>query len=517
MDGTASDGIRLSLADELSDLYLYDLRGNQREGDWRAEGEKVFGEGSQTGAAVLIAVKRRRPGVPCQIHYISVPDQQTRAEKLAGIAQATLGSLEWRLLKPNPSGDWLTQRGSTFVTFLPIGDEPMAHFFIHSQGVTTSRDAWTVNYSRPNLRANINQLVKYYNEQTLQAHGDAQLLGRDSRRISWSRALTKKALAGRLLEVEGDALRTTLYTPFNKKNLYLSSSLNEYVTKEPEYFPTSNHPNLGFYVTGLGSGKPFAVLASDCIVDVALWGSGTGQHYCRWTYVKASDAEQSSLLEAAPSQTDVDERGYRRVDNITDAILAVYREQFGPQVTKDDVFYYVYGVLHSEQYRTTFAADLKRMLPRIPLAATAADFDRFVVAGRALADLHVNYETVEPYPLHEPTVAGIDPWELYRVEKLRWADKTTKKALVFNRHITLGDIPVDAHRYMLGSRSALEWLIDRYQVKIDKPSGIVNDPNDWGREHGDPRYIIDLIKRVTRVSVETMKIVDNLPELDLEA
>jgi len=162
-----------------------------------------------------------------------------------------------------------------------------------------------------------------------------------------------------------------------------------------------------------------------------------------------------------------------------------------------------------------FAADLKRMLPRIPLAAKTSDFNAFAEAGRRLADLHVNYETVEPYPLHEQAPLHGDPWEVNRVLKMRWADKTTKKALICNGHITLGDIPADAHRYMLGSRSALEWLIDRYQIKTDKPSGIVNDPNDWCREHNDPRYIADLVKRVTRVSVDTMKIVDALPELPL--
>lgn len=217
--------------------------------------------------------------------------------------------------------------------------------------------------------------------------------------------------------------------------------------------------------------------------------------------------DQHSLIAEFP------DRG--RMDNVTDKILEVYREKFGTQVSTDDVFFYVYGVLHSEQYRTTFAADLKRMLPRIPLAGSTADFEAFAEAGRRLSDLHVGYESVDPYPLHEPTVAFGDPFENFRVTKMRWADKTTKKAIVYNQHLTLGDIPADAHRYMLGSRSALEWLIDRYQVKTDKASGIVNDPNDWCREHNDARYIVDLVKRVTRVSVDTMAIVDSLPELPL--
>jgi predicted helicase len=133
-------------------------------------------------------------------------------------------------------------------------------------------------------------------------------------------------------------------------------------------------------------------------------------------------------------------------NNITDSILALYQVKFGPQVTKDEIFYYTYGLLHSEQYRTTFAADLKRMLPRIPLAASTSDFDAFVEAGRHLADLHVNYETVQPYPLAEQTPFVTDPWQTYRVEKMRWADKTTKKAIIYNSHVTLGDIPAEANR-----------------------------------------------------------------------
>ena len=246
-----------------------------------------------------------------------------------------------------------------------------------------------------------------------------------------------------------------------------------------------------------------------------VFGAGNpGPSFPRWTYEKVS--ADDGLF--AASSGEVDEYGYRRVDNITDEILAVYREKFEPQVSKDDIFHYVYGVLHSQQYREVFAADLKRMLPRIPLAASSADFQAFVDAGRTLADLHVNYETVDPYPLHEFThPLDVDEWELYRVTKMRWEDKTTRKAIIYNGYLTLSDIPAAVHEYRLGSRSGLEWLIDRYQVKTDKASGIVNDPNDWCREHDDPRYIVDLVKRVTRVSVETMDIVRSLPELPISS
>jgi predicted helicase len=184
-------------------------------------------------------------------------------------------------------------------------------------------------------------------------------------------------------------------------------------------------------------------------------------------------------------------------------------------------FYYVYGLLHSPQYRSRFAADLKKMLPRIPAATYREQFDAFTHAGRRLSDLHLGYETAKPYPLAETvteTVTGTldqSDRDTLRVNKMRFKSKTDHSALIYNSHITLSGIPDDAHRYRLGSRSALEWIIERYQIKTDSNgSGIVNDPNTWCEEHNDPRYIIDLIKRIVTVSITTMSIVEALPELN---
>ena len=211
-------------------------------------------------------------------------------------------------------------------------------------------------------------------------------------------------------------------------------------------------------------------------------------------------------------RAEVDECGYRRVDNITDGILTWYREAVGDQVTKDDIFYYVYGLLHDPAYREKYAADLKKMLPHIPTPESRERFDQFTDTGRNLAELHVNYEAVEPYPLDVQLKSGVKPEdrETWRVEKMKWKSKTDHSAIIYNGKVTVAGIPENAERYMLGSRSALEWLIDRYQVKVDKASCIVNDPNDWCDEHDDPTYIVNLIKQVTTVSVETMKIVDQL-------
>jgi predicted helicase len=254
---------------------------------------------------------------------------------------------------------------------------------------------------------------------------------------------------------------------------------------------------------------PFSVLMIDDIPDLHVTGAGSGgQFFARWIYVRAND---DGTLDFADNH-DADGWGYRRVDNITDAILALYREAVGDGVTKDDIFYYVYGTLHDEDYRTRYAADLKKVLPHIPIPDSADRFTAVTDIGRKLADLHLNYEAAQPYPLHLELRTGADPKDraTWRVEKMRWRSKTDRDAIVYNGKLTITGIPSKAHDYMLGARSALDWIIDRYQVKTDPASGIVNDPNDWCDGHDDPTYIVDLIKKITTVSVETMKLVDQL-------
>jgi predicted helicase len=274
----------------------------------------------------------------------------------------------------------------------------------------------------------------------------------------------------------------------------------------------AGHENIGFYVVGAGSDVPFSAIMLDCLPNLHVTGAGSGgQFFPRWTYERAESPE-SELDYASARAGDIDEYGYRRIDNITDSILKLYRDAIYDHVTKDDIFHYVYGLLHDPYYRKTYAADLKKMLPHIPTQQTRERFEQVADAGRKLADLHVNYESVEPYPLDVQLKPGAEPTEreTWRVDKMKWRSKQDHSAIVYNAKVTIAGIPEDAERYLLGSRSALGWIIDRYQIKTDGPSGIVNDPNDWCEEHDDPTYIVELIKKVTTVSVETMKIVDQL-------
>src|SRR5699024_4758069 len=300
---------------------------------------------------------------------------------------------------------------------------------------------------------------------------------------------------------EENSLTLSTYRPFNKQKVYFNRRLNDMVYLLPSMFPSPEEKNFGFYITGMGSDRPFSTCMVDQIPDLAFWGSSNGQFFSRYTYRETGSGDD--LFSSS------EEPGMERLDNITDAALTDYRQTYGPEVSKDDIFYYVYGLLHSPDYRNQFAADLKKSLPRIPKVTS---FQGVVEAGRELAKLHIGYEGVQPYPLEEKVddSAPDSLEELYRVQKMRFKSKDDRSTIVYNSWVTVSGAPERAYRLQLGARSAIEWIIDRDQVQADKASGIVNDAHDWSE---DPRYIVDLLGRIVTVSLETLDIVEELPSM----
>ena len=523
LDSNTADGMRLSLADEFSDIHVLNLRGNARfAGDQR---KKEGGTGSRATVAVTILVKDTASSGPARIHYTDIGDYLTREDKLAKVAASSSHQgLEPRTIAPNAHGDWLNQRSGNFAAWLPIGDKQSAAVFgLYSGGLKTNRDAWCYNASREELEANMRRLVETY-EADRRAHRTSSAATTDPKQISWNRSLLADLDRKRARTFGSAAVRRGLYRPFTRQRVYFDRALNDMVYRLEAVFPAGDMPNVGMYALNPGAEKPFSALMVDSIPDIALYGSNAGQLFARWRYEKVGAGDDMLAFDAAGDGEMVG--GYRRIDNITDHALETFAAAYGESITKDDIFFYVYGLLNSPDYRDTYAADLKKLLPRIPLVT---DPWPYIEAGRQLSDLHLGYEAVEPYPLvrlDDPAPSGAAAYEHFRVDKMAFAkvrDPETKKlvpdrsAVVYNSRITVSGIPEEAHRYMLGSRSAIEWIIDRYQVKTDKPSGIVNDPNDWSREVGDPRYIIDLLARIVTVSLETMKIVDALPDLEIRA
>ncbi|MET3175986.1 UNVERIFIED_ORG: putative helicase [Arthrobacter sp. UYCu721] len=512
---------------EFHDIYVYNLRGNQRTAgeQSRREGGKVFDSGSRNTVAILLLVKRPGTVTSCALHYRDIGDYLDRKAKLAIVDAGSVADVPWEAINPSVAGDWINHRNAGFEVFASLsakaGDKT-GIFGTHSRGLATARDAWIYNSSRPTLGLNLEAMVTFYNDEVRRYANEANgcsvdgFINVDPRKFSWNRADKTQLKNGVLHAIGDDGYRQSSYRPFQKQNVHFSRQLNDMIYQLGTIYPSSETHNIGFYISGSGSTKPFSCLMTDLIPDVNLYGSEGGQFFPRYTY----SATARGTLFAAMAEGD--DNTLQQVDNVTDAALSDYRSTYGPEVSKDDIFHYVYGLLHSPEYRTTFEADLKKMLPRIPQVPGAERFQAFVEAGKALSDLHIGYESSAPYPLTEVTTGLAvekDDFAFYEVTKMKYAGKAgawDKTRIIYNSHLTLEGIPAEAQQYMLGSRSAVDWILERYQVKTDKASGIVNDPNDWSREHGLPRYIIDLIGRIVALSLETNRIVDSLPELELD-
>ena len=538
LDGNAAAGIRDTLTREFHHIYVYNLRGNARtSGEQRQrEAGTVFDSGSRATVAIMLLVKQ--PGaVPAgggAIHYHDIGDYLSREEKLAAVGAVSLDGLPWQHITPNEHHDWINQRDKRYDHLIPLGGEPGAIFHTPSNGLVTNRDAWVYSSSEASLRRNVGDMIGFYNEQaqSFAAHSVGlvrtmaqravmaeDFVDRDPGRFSWNRGDYSRMASGDMYELRESMIRLSLYRPFFKQVVAFDRTLNEVPSQMPRLYPAPDSENVGISVQQAGPAS-FSCLMSDCVTDRVLCGAGNPMFvFARWRYEDVPATPM--LLEAALAS---------RVSNLNTDAIARFRASLGDDLTDDDVFYYVYGILHSPDFRSTFESSLKKEKPRVPLVESRALFDAFAAAGRELCDLHVNYETVEPYPLTEEWVDGADPAAnpallLVGESKMSYAKASVpgmghgkrdldRSRLRYNDYLTLSGIPPKAHEYVLGTRSGIDWIIDRYYIKTDKASGIVNDPNQWGLDRGDPRYIVDLIKRVVTVSVRTVEIVEGLPSLE---
>lgn len=540
LDGNGMDGMRKCLAREFSAIYVFNLRGNQRtSGELsRKEGGKIFGSGSRTPIAITILVKKPKANLDekAKIYYHDIGDYLSREEKLRIIrdmGDISNPQMQWVTITPNEHGDWLNKRSEQFKLYTPLEpekkfDNKVKSFFVtYSLGVATGRDTWVYNFSQSNLMCRIQKMIEFYNDQCNKykeaKKGNRNLLADDfidfdPTKFSWNRNQKQDLEKGIIHKYYPEHITIGIYRPFCKNNLYFSRDFNAMIYQNARLFPTPNHRNLVICVSGLGGTKENSVYISDCIVDLNCLDAGTQCFPLYW--YDNSDADVIDLFNQGPGNK-MDR--YVRREGVTDWILVTARKQYGYNVAKEDIFYYVYGVLHSSEYRTTFAADLKKSLPRLPLVERADDFWAFSRAGRELANLHLNYETIEPYRqcrvIYAPLTTKGDSIN-YRVEKMRFGkldSKTADKSVIYYNHaITIEGIPAEAYDYVVNGKSAIEWIMERYAVTTDKKSGITNDPNDWAREHNDEKYIFNLLLRIINVSVQTVEIVKKLPKLKLE-
>ncbi|MBP5440123.1 MAG: DEAD/DEAH box helicase [Fibrobacter sp.] len=551
IDGNAMEGFRKSLENEFSKIYVYNLRGNQRtSGELsRKEGGKIFGSGSRTPVAITILVKqptgchpeRSASGIEGSkkaiIKYFDIGDYLTREQKLAKIKEAeSITHLEMSIIHPNEHGDWINLRNESFGKWIPIEPEKKfdenskSWFVVNSRGFETSRDSWVYASSKQTLDKNIATISKEYNLNLGRKKDD---LNFDPSKISWSSSLISDVKNRKPLS--NYTYRESVYRPYFKQNVYFGDTFIHRMGQMKAFFPSEVHENRIICISGLGGNKQNTALISNHITDLNCLDAGT-QCFPLYYYEELDSSDMFATNEK-----------YVRKDAVSDYILKQARTQYNdPKIRKEDIFYYVYGFLHCEEYRTEFSADLKKMLPRIPLVDTVADFWSFSKAGRELAEIHLNYEQAEPYkalvissnstsadlPMFSGMAADIHPLysatpadNLYKVKQMRFA-KTAgldrngkakniddKTRIIYNEKITIANIPTEAYEYIVNGKSAIEWIMERYAVTTDKASGIVNDPNDWALEHNDPKYIFNLLLRIITVSLNTMKIVKALPKV----
>ena len=502
LDGLAFDGIRKHLAEDFDAIYILDLGGNVRQNP-KLSGTTHNVFGIQVGVSINFFIKKSPTElVPkvAEIFYAHVDEFWRKEDKYNYLnAKQHYQNVEWKPIKPDKRYAWLTAGlHAEFDDFIPMGTkEAKAQkgeaigviFKTYSNGVKTNRDAWAYNFNRNALTENVSRMIGIYNTEVARwgqhIGPDADLddfLESDDTKIKWSRDLKAKLKRATTAEYVEHKVRESHYRPFTKSNLYFDRVLNDVVYVFPSIFPISGteRENRVICVSSVGSSKSFQSLMVNVIPDFHL----TGDSQCFPFYI-------------------YDEDGTNRSENITDWALENFRTHYEDDtITKWDIFHYNYGLLHHPDYREKYEANLKRDLPHIPFAK---DFWGFAKAGARLAEIHVNYESQPEYALN--FIQNPDAHLDWRVEKMKFSkDKTS---LIYNDFLTLSGIPPRVHDYRLGTRSALDWIVDQYRVKTDKRSGIVNDPN----RADDPQYIVKLIGQVITVSLETVDIVENLPAL----
>ena len=505
LDAVAFDGMRKHLAEDFDAIYHLDLKGNARTSGERRrkEGGNIFDDQIRVGVGISFFIRKAgERSKAAEVWLYSIDDYLKARDKQERLTQFNnYTNVPMKQAAIDAKYTWLTEGlQAEFETFVPMGTKKAKAtkgaavdvlFHTFSNGVKTNRDAWAYNFNHNALIENIKRMIGFYNEQVFkwdrradQGANVDEFVVYDDKKIKWSHTLKLALKRGKISDFSPTNVRNSLYRPFTKSNLYFDRVMNEGVYLFPSIFPTAETENRAICVSGLGSNKPFQTLMASMVPSVDILEKT--QCFPFYTY---------------------NEDGSKHRENITDWALAQFRRQYqDDSISKWDIFHYVYGLLHHPQYRERYQANLKRDLPHIPLAPQSSDFRAFATAGARLAKIHVDYEQMPPYPLTMVERPGQLP--NWRVEKMRLSKD--KQSVRYNDFLTLEGIPEKAFAYRLGNRSALEWVLDQYRVKVDKRSGIVNDPN---REND--QYIIGLLQKVIAVSVETVEIVEGLPELSV--
>ena len=518
LDGAAMTGLRRCLRDEFGSLYVLNMRGDARtSGELRRrEKDNVFGQGTRTPVAIAVFVKNPDKSEHGVIHYHDIGDYLTQKQKLARLVEFAHGdpSIPWARIEPDQYGDWIRKRDPLFDTYTPLGEKksPGAAtiFQLYSCGLKTNRDAWCYNASHSGLEINVRRSLEFYNGEVERyasgggATAVADFVNNDPTQFSWSSARRHGVQKRHLIGFETMAIRRCTYRPFTNLWGYFSREYNERVGQIPLMFPTPESENRLICVSGIGA-KIASCLMVDTLPDLEIVGKS--QCFSRHAYFESQDG------------------GFEKHSNISEAAIRIFQDAYpdhAGDIDGDAAFHYIYGLLHSPDYRERFHANLLKQLPRVPLVEAPEDFFAFAEGGIALGDLHMGYESIDPWPAlvnGQPYARGNFSDEDMQVSKMRFAGKrgSDRSKIVYNHRLEISGFPDDAYDYDVNGRSPVEWVMDRQRVSTHKASGIVNDANRYADETvGDPAYPFELVLRAIRVGVETAAIIRGLPALRLK-
>ena len=484
---SSTAGMRKCLLEEFNYIYILNLRGDQRTSGEksRKEGGKIFGSGSRAPIAITFFIKDNSSNH--QIFYYEVDDYLSMEGKLELVENFnTIKNIGFNIIQPDDNNDWINQRNEIYQKLLPMESGfSNSIFYNQSLGISTNRDAWITGFSKDQTLINSQLLIDNYNRERKRLKKytkDKKLnhINTDDSFIKWSSSLRTKFKNDTVIHYNRGHLVLEMYRPFTKKWVYYDSNVVERPRKFKDYY---GERNLLISVPGKGSKNPFHTLMTNTITDLNLLEAGA-----QGFFLYNNQYNDGMLIEFSKDNSSETSQKHFGLDNL-------------------DLYYYIYGVLHSNDYRSKFKNDLAKELPRIPLVKNKS---LFVEVGKKLADLHINYENIEPYKEVDIDFSNDRP--SYIVNKIKFCNRKDKTALKFNKDITIKNIPDEAYQYKLNGRSAIEWIIDQYRVKTDKKSGIIDDPNDYSE---DPKYIFNLLLSIINVSVQTVDLVNSLPPLEI--
>jgi len=507
IDKQSMSGFRKCLLDEFTSVYIYDLKGSIRakaKEDVKKEGQNIFN--IMTGVAIICLVKNSNRENDRFIHYCDVGDYLTRSQKIDKLVSAKgIQGVEWKEILPDENNDWINKKSKKFENGIILINGNKGIFKVNTNGLFTSRDSYIYNSSKNKLEENVKKMIEFYNTEierySREGKGNSpkSFVNYDLKSISWSRALLNSVPKNQQKIFNSDNIKIANYRPFFKQFVYHSRDLNECMYKTLDVFKKNN---ICICTQGNGGRKNFTCLAAKGLTDLNYNEAGA-LCYPLYNYSDNSDYNLFS------NDKNYDFKEY----NITEYAIKKFSEKYSNRINPEDIFYYVYAILYSKDYRTQFEFDLKKSLPYVPLLDDYNLFENYVSAGKKLFDLHLNYEKVKPY---DKCNLIVYPDADYGVIKMKYSTKGDKSSIDYNDKITISNIPLKAYEFVISGKPAIEWIMERYAITTDNKSGIINNPNDWCKEVNDEKYIFHLLLRIINVSIQTVNIVESLPKLYFE-